>query len=106
MTALEATQTDKVAVLATILRRNALRRKAHLPLLDVLTLYHKELAYRRSWAVYDAHFPAIHDQVVEQLTAERGSEFIRTRSGAWRIHVEATRLLHERFPIRRPQQRV
>lgn len=105
MAALEATKIDKVAILAAILRRNALRREAHLPLLDVLALYRKELTYRRSWAVHDSHHPALRDEVVERLTAERGSEFIRTRPGAWRVHVEATRLLHERFPVRRPQPR-
>ncbi len=100
----EPVRIDKVAILAAILRRNAFRREAQLPLLNVLAVYRSEVAYRRSWAVHDAHYPALRDEVVKRLTAVRGAEFIRTRPGMWRVHVEATRLLHERFPIRRPSR--
>ena len=103
MPTLEPLKIDKTAIFAAILRRNALRRAARLPLLDVLALYHKEVAYRQSWALHDAHYPALRGEIVERLTAERGSEFIRTRSGAWRVHIEATRLLRERYQIRRPR---
>lgn len=99
MAALEPLKISKVAILAAILRRNALRRDAHLPLLDVLALYHKELAYQRSRAIHDAHYPALRDEVIKRLTAERGAEFVQTRSGTWRVHVEVTRLLHQRFSI-------
>lgn len=99
MAALEPLKINKVAILATILRRNALRREARLPLLDVLALYRQEVAYRRSWALHDAYYPALRDEVIERLKIERGSEFIRTRSGAWMVHIKATRLLRERFPI-------
>jgi hypothetical protein len=99
MPALEPRKINKVAILATILRRNALRREARLPLLDVLALYRQEVAYRRSWALHDAYYPALRAEVIERLMVERGSELIRTRSGAWMVHVEATRLLRQRFPI-------
>lgn len=99
MPALEPLKINKVAILAAILRRNALRREARLPLLDVLALYRQEAAYWRSWALHDTYYPALRVEVIERLTAERGSEFIRTRSGAWMVHVEVTRLLRERFPI-------
>lgn len=99
MAAVEPVAINKVAIFAAILRRNGLRREAHLPLLDVLAVYHGEVAYRRSWALHDTYYPALRVEVTERLTAERGSEFIRTRSGAWMVHVEVTRLLRERFPI-------
>lgn len=97
MAAAEPVKINRVAILAAILRRNALRREVQLPLLDVLALYRREVAYQRSWAVRDAHFPALRSEVIERLTAERGSEFIQTRSGAWMVHTEASRLLRERF---------
>ena len=106
MPALEPLKINKVAILAAILRRNALRREAQLPLLNVLVVYRSEVAYRRSWAVHDAHYPALRDEVVKRLTAVCGAEFIRTRPGMWRVHVEATRLLQERFPISKTQHRV
>lgn len=99
MPALEPLKINKVAILDAILRRNALRREAQLPLLDVLALYRQEVAYRRSWALHDAYYPALRAEVIERLMVERGSEFIRTRSGAWMAHVEATRLLRDRFSI-------
>lgn len=99
MAAAEPVKINKVAILAAILRRNALRREAHLPLLDVLALYHKEVAYRRSRALHDANFPALRAEVIERLVAVRGSEFIRTRPGAWMVHTETSRLLRERFSI-------
>ncbi|CAA2157203.1 hypothetical protein MBRA_02605 [Methylobacterium brachiatum] len=97
MPALEPLNINKVAILAAILRRNALRREARLPLLNVVALYRQEAAYRRAWALHDAHFPALRAEVIERLTVERGSEFIRTRSGAWMVHTEASRLLRKRF---------
>ena len=104
MPAQEPVKINKVAIFAAILRRNELRREAQLPLLNVLALYSREVGYQQSWAVHDAHFPPVRAEVIKRLTAERGSEYIRTRSGAWRVHVEATRSLQERSPIRRPQR--
>lgn len=100
MAAAEPVNIDRVAILAAILRRNGLRREAQLPLLNVLALYRREVAYRRSLALHNTYYPVLRAEVVERLTTERGSEFIRTRSGAWMVHVEATRLLRERFPVR------
>ncbi len=99
MPTLEPLKINKTAIFAAILRRNALRREARLPLLDVLTLYRKEVAYRRSWALHDTYYPAVRLEVTERLTAERGSEFIRTRSAAWMVHTEANRLLRARLSI-------
>ena len=104
MAAAEPMKIDRMAILAAILRRNGLRRETQLPLLNVLALYRREVAYRRSWGLHNAYYPALRAEVVERLTTERGSEFIRTRSGAWMVHTEATRLLRERFPIRKPQR--
>jgi hypothetical protein len=99
MPVLEPLKINKVAILAAILRRNALRREVQLPLLNVLALYRQEVAFRRAWALHDACYPALRAEVIDRLTAERGPGFIRTRSGAWMVHVEATRLLRERFSI-------
>lgn len=89
---------DKVAILAGILRRNALRREAQLPLLDVWVFYRKEAAYQRAWARHDAYYQALRAEVIERLETERGPDFIRTRLGTWIVHTEALRLLRDRFP--------
>lgn len=102
MPALEPLKINKVAILAAILRRNAVRREARLPLLNVVALYRQEVAYWRSCALHDTYYPALRGEVIERLMVEHGSEFIRTRSGAWMVHVEATRLLREYFLTRRP----
>ncbi|WP_456684606.1 hypothetical protein [Bradyrhizobium sp. P5_C11_2] len=89
---------DKVSILAGILRRNALRREAQLPLLDVWALYRKEAAYQRAWALHDAHYPALRAEVIVRLATERGPDFIRTRLAAWIVHTEALRMLRDRSP--------
>jgi uncharacterized membrane-anchored protein len=60
------------AIFATILRRNALRREARLPPLDVRAEYQEEVATAHQHEIYEQHYDVVRAEVVERLREERG----------------------------------
>src|SRR5215212_404836 len=82
---------DKAAIFTELTRRNALRREAGLPLLDLRREFDHEVALAR-WneyqAVCDAHADlraAIEAEVVEELRRRTGRDHRLSVGGSWLI---------------------
>jgi hypothetical protein len=90
---------DKAAIFTSLLRRNALRREARLPPIDVRAEYQKEVedAFRRE--VHDHHHDIVRAEVVERLREERGPGWDCRGGGRWLIDALTQRELHRRFPL-------
>ncbi len=84
---------DNGAIFTELTRRNALRREAGLPLLDLRAEFAHAVAWAR-WleyeAVCEAHkdlFAAIQAEVAEELLRATGSDHRQSMGGRWLIGV-------------------
>lgn len=90
---------DHAAIFTTILRRNALRREARLPLLDVRAEYQEEVATAHQHEIYEQHYDVVRAEVVERLREEREPGWEGTEGGRWLLDVLVRRELRQRFPL-------
>jgi hypothetical protein len=93
---------DKAAILAEILKRNALRRNNFLPTLDVRAEYARQVAvvsqqdYRARCAKHAADREVIRLEVLAELRAKHGQTFGSSMGGRWAVG-ELTRKRFEAF---------
>lgn len=88
---------DRAEILSHILRRNALRRDAHLPPLDVPAEYHRAVTLAHWRVVCDEHYDRVRDEVVEHLRRKHGRDHRLSAGGRWLIEAMVARELQERF---------
>lgn len=88
---------DRAAIFASILTRNALRREAHLPLLDVRVTYERELAQALWRAHVNEHYEAVRAEVVARLRARFGKRWGGSAGARWHVEIETDRELRRRF---------
>ena len=88
---------DRSAIFSDILRRNVLRREAHLPLLDVRTTYDGEVEQALWRAHLAQHHAAVREEVLADLRAEHGAGFGGSTGGRWAINALTHTRLRERF---------
>lgn len=90
---------NHAAIFTTILRRNALRREARLPPLDVRAEYQQEVATAYQREIYEQHYDVVRTEVVERLREERGPGWDRSWGGRWMIDALVRREFQRRFPL-------
>lgn len=94
---------NRAAILHQILGRNALRREARLPPLDVPAEYHRAVALAYWREVYDAHYEAVREEIVHHLMHKHGRDHRLSAGGRWLIEAMVSRELATRFGARSPQ---
>lgn len=88
---------DRAAIFTSVLKRNALRREAHLPLLDVRVTYERELAQALWRAHANEHYEAVRAEVVARLRARFGPKWGFSAGARWHVEIETDRELRRIF---------
>ena len=88
---------DRAAIFSELCRRNALRREAHLPLLNVPAEYARLLDVAMWSYIVEHHYAATRAEVFAALLATRGQDFGNSAGGRWLIEIFTQRELRERY---------
>lgn len=92
---------DRAAIFADILTRNALRREARLPLLNVRATFEREVN-RALWIEHvHEHLETVRAEVLRIEREKRGSTFPESGGGHWIIAARVRATLIETFRARR-----
>lgn len=88
---------DRGAIFSNILRRQALRREAQLPLLNVRAEYERAVDQARWRAHVETYGETIRAQVLAELRAKNGPQFGGSVGGMWAVRILASKRLREMF---------
>lgn len=88
---------DRGAIFSDILRRQALRREAQLPLLNVRAEYERAVEQARWRAHVETYGEAIRAQVLAELRAKNGPHFGSSVGGIWAVELLASNRLSAMF---------
>ncbi|TFZ54791.1 hypothetical protein E4V01_24590 [Methylorubrum sp. Q1] len=88
---------DRGAILSAIFRRQALRREAQLPLLDVRAEYERAIEQARWRAHVTTYGEATRAQVLAELRAKHGPQFGSSVGGKWTLWLLLEKRLREMF---------
>lgn len=88
---------DRGSILSNILRRQALRREAQLPLLDVGAEYERAVEQARWQAHVETYGDAVRAQVLAELRAKKGPRFGYSIGGLWVVRSLAAKRIREMF---------
>ncbi|WHQ70099.1 hypothetical protein [Methylorubrum extorquens] len=88
---------DRGAILSHILRRQALRREAQLPALNVRAEYERAVEQARWRAHVEKYGEAIRAQVLTELRAKNGPQFGGSVGGMWAVRLLTEKRLREMF---------
>ena len=101
VTALEHRLVDRAAIFSSILARNALRREAQLPQLNVRATFEREVEHRL-WAEFVAeHGERVHAEVLAERRAKFGPDYPLSAGGRMGVAALVQRALVERYHARR-----
>ena len=88
---------DRSAIFSSILTRNALRREAHLPLLDVRQTFDREVEQALWRAHVGQHVETVRAQVWARRRAHHGPTWGLSAGGRWAVNAEVRAILRESF---------
>ncbi|WP_407523789.1 hypothetical protein [Methylobacterium oryzisoli] len=88
---------DRAAIFEEVLKRNALRREAHLPLLNVRATYEREVAGALWRAHRTRNYEAVRAEVVARLRARFGKRWGGSAGARWHVEIETDRELRRIF---------
>ncbi|AWN35424.1 hypothetical protein [Methylobacterium radiodurans] len=88
---------DQAAILSRIFDRNAIRRQALLPPLNIRAVFEHEVETARWRAICDAHYAHVRAEVLARLRERHGLDFGNSAGGRWAVEFRTRRALHERF---------
>jgi hypothetical protein len=91
---------DRAAIFSSILTRNALRREAHLPLLDVRGSFKREVRQALWREHVEQHHETVRAQVLRDFRERLGSDML-SAGGRWAINAMTHKTLVESFRARR-----
>jgi len=91
---------DRGTIFSNILRRQALRREAQLPLLNVRAEYERAVEQARWQAHVETYGEAIHAQVLADLRAKNGPRFGGSVGGLWMVRLLTEKWLRKMFNSR------
>ncbi|MGW9819328.1 hypothetical protein ACUXK4_001892 [Methylorubrum extorquens] len=91
------TSPDCGSILSGILRRQALRREAQLPLLDVRAEYERAVERARWKAHVEKYGEAIRAQILAELRTKNGPQFGGNVGRIWALRILASKRLREMF---------
>ena len=88
---------DKATIFAELTRRNAIRRQAQLPLLDMRNEFHRAVEFSRWKTVCEEHSDQMRSEVIAELSKAFGGE-PQSTGGRWAVSVltlKRLRALHQ-----------
>ena len=88
---------DQASIFSELCRRIALRREAHLPLLNVPVEYARLVDVAEWSYIVEHHYAATQAEVFAALRATRGPDFGNSAGGRWMIEIFTERTLRERY---------
>lgn len=88
---------DRGAIFSDILRRQALRREAQLPLLDVRAEYERAVERVRWRTHVERYGEAVRAQVLAELRTKNGPQFGGSVGGLWAVRLRTEKRLREMF---------
>ncbi|WP_158020143.1 hypothetical protein [Methylorubrum extorquens] len=88
---------DRGAIFSDILRRQALRRGAQLPLLNVRAEYERAVEQAQWQAHVETYGEAIRAQVLTELRAKHVHQFRGSVGGMWAVRLLTEKRLREMF---------
>jgi len=88
---------DKAAILGAIFKRNALRREAQLPLLNVRKVFEHEIEAARWQEICQRHYERVRAEVLAGFRAKRGPDFGNSAGGRWAVEIYTRRALLDRY---------
>jgi len=88
---------DSSAILTSILQRQALRREAHLPLLNIRAEYERAVQQARWLAHVEEHGETVRAQVLAELRFRHGPQFGYSVGGLWTVWLRTEKRLREMF---------
>ncbi|AWI89814.1 hypothetical protein C0214_17030 [Methylobacterium sp. DM1] len=91
------TAPDRSAILSGLLQRQALRREAHLPLLNIRAEYEQAVEHARWRAHVEEHSEAVRAQVLAELRSRHGPQFGASVGGLWAVHLRTEKQLRDMF---------
>ena len=88
---------DRASIFSELCHRNALRREAHLPLLNVPAEYARLVEVAKWRRIREAHYIHTRAEVLANLRATRGPDFGNSAGGRWMIEIFTARTLMKRY---------
>ena len=88
---------DRAAILHAIYQRQALRRDARLPLLDIKVEYERAVEQALWSAHVEAHHDRVREEVLEELRAQHGRDLRGSVGGLWVVRLLTSKRLQEMF---------
>jgi hypothetical protein len=88
---------DKAAIFTELTRRNAVRRRAQLPLLDMRDELDRAVEFTRWKAVWEEHADRVRSEVIAELSKRLGGE-LQSAGGRWAVGIltlKRLRALHQ-----------
>lgn len=95
---------DRAAIFADILTRNALRREARLPLLDVRAAYGRAVQHAEWIAHVAEHGEAARAEVLRDQRHRHSATYPQSRGGQWAVDILTNRALSQSFAARRSRR--
>ena len=88
---------DRASIFSDLCCRNALRREAHLPLLNVPVEYARLVDVAKWSYIVEHHYAETRAEVLAGLRATRGPDFGNSAGGRWMIEIFTERTLRKRY---------
>ena len=88
---------DRATIFSTILSRQALRREAHLPLLDVRAMYQRAVEQALWQRHVELHLDQVCQHVLARQRVKHGAAWPTSRSGWMVLSALAQQELEEKF---------
>lgn len=91
------TAPDRSAILSGILQRQALRREARLPMLDVRAEYERAVEQALWQAHVEKYGGAVRAEVLAELRLKHGPQFGSSLGGLWAVRLRTEKRLRDMF---------
>ena len=88
---------DRAEIFRCILAKNALRREALLPLLDVRQIYEREIKLARWLEHVEEHGERVRAEVLRSHRIKYGSDYPSSAGGRWAINALTWKALEASF---------
>ena len=88
---------DRASIFSELCRRNALRREAQLPPLNIPAEYEQLVAVAKWSYIVEHHYVDTRAEVLAGLRATRGPDFGNSAGGRWMIEIFTERTLRKRY---------
>ncbi len=90
---------DRAEIFTALLRRQALRREARLPLLDIAFLYHQEVE-KALWRRYvELHHDRVRAEILAQQRVKFGNGWGYSAGGRWALNILTERALRASYSL-------